>query len=182
MKLTSQINLLNWVAVVAISRFTLLPVTGRSQDQSELIQKLLDRIEQLEKKVDVLESNRTSSVTSTPTTDTNALRELDQKIRIIDRKNELAAEVAAEKSKTTPTLTIGAGGLQASSADTNFVFGLRGVLQVDNRTFFDDGGIQGNDGFILRRARPIFQGTVFRDFDFQFTPEFGGSTVQIVDA
>ena len=25
-------------------------------------------------------------------------------------------------------------------------------LQVDNRTFFNDGGIRGNDGFLLRRA------------------------------
>jgi phosphate-selective porin OprO/OprP len=55
-------------------------------------------------------------------------------------------------------------------------------LQADSRTFFQDGGINGNDGFLLRRARPIFTGTVFHDFDFNFTPDFGGSTVQIYDA
>jgi len=32
------------------------------------------------------------------------------------------------------------------------------------------------------RARPILEGTVFRDFDFQFVPDFGGSSVQIFDA
>ena len=37
-------------------------------------------------------------------------------------------------------------------------------------------------GDALRRARPIFSGTVFHDFDYNFTPDFGGSTVQIVDA
>ena len=36
--------------------------------------------------------------------------------------------------------------------------------------------------FVLRRARPIFTGTVFRDFDFNFTPDFGGSAVLIYDA
>ncbi|HEY3932845.1 MAG TPA: porin, partial [Verrucomicrobiae bacterium] len=41
---------------------------------------------------------------------------------------------------------------------------------------------KGDDGFLLRRARPIFTGTVFRDFDFNFTPDFGGSAVQILDA
>jgi phosphate-selective porin OprO/OprP len=53
---------------------------------------------------------------------------------------------------------------------------------VDSRTFFDNGGIMGVDGFLLRRARPIFSGTVFHDFDFLFVPDFGGSTVQIQDA
>ena len=52
---------------------------------------------------------------------------------------------------------------------------LHGVLQVDNRSFFDDSGIQGNDGFLLRRARPILQGTLYRDFDFIFVPDFGMS-------
>ena len=57
------------------------------------------------------------------------------------------------------------------------------MLQLDSRTFFDDdGSIKGNDGFLLRRARPILSGTVFHDFDFMFMPDFGGSTVQILDA
>lgn len=170
-----------WVAVGVIASLTLLPVAGSAEDQGELIQKLLNRIEQLEKKVGALESGP-SPTTSVPSPDTNAVRELDQKIRIIDRRNELATEAAAEKAKTAPSLSIGASGLQVSSADTDFSIALRGVLQVDNRTFFDDGGIQGNDGFLLRRARPILQGTVFRDFDFIFVPEFGGSSVSIVDA
>jgi len=68
------------------------------------------------------------------------------------------------------------------SADGNFAINLRGVLQLDSRTFFKDGGIKGNDGFLLRRARPIIEGTVFRDFDFVFIPDFGGSTPQIFDA
>ena len=120
--------------------------------------------------------------------DTNAaallrrISELEQKVKILERKGELSEEASVEKAKTTPLVTIGAGGLQASSADTNFVFALHGVLQMDNRTFFNDGNIQGNDSFLLRRARPIFSGTVFRDFDFFFVPDFGGSTVQIFDA
>jgi phosphate-selective porin OprO and OprP len=115
-----------------------------------------------------------------------ALREqiqaLDQKVRILERQRELDTEVTETKSKDVPRIVAGASGLSVSTADTNFVFQLRGLLQVDNRTFFRDGGIQGNDGFLLRRARPIFQGTLFRDFDFLFVPDFGGSSVQIFDA
>src|SRR5213078_5313763 len=47
---------------------------------------------------------------------------------------------------------------------------------------FNEHQIKGNDGFLLRRARPIFQGTVYRDFDFVFVPDFGGSSVQIFAA
>jgi phosphate-selective porin OprO/OprP len=110
------------------------------------------------------------------------LQELEQKVKVLERKGELDQEAAAEKAKATPTVSIGTSGLIATSGDTNFTFALHGLLQVDTRTFFGDGGIQGNDAFLIRRARPIFSGTIFRDFDFQFNPDFGGSTVQIFDA
>ena len=107
---------------------------------------------------------------------------LDQKVRVLERNRELDQDVSAEAAKTAPRVVIGNNGLIASSGDSNFVFALHGVLQVDTRSFFDDGGIVGNDSFLLRRARPVFQGTVYRDFDFMFVPDFGGSTVQIFDA
>ena len=53
---------------------------------------------------------------------------------------------------------------------------LKGILQVDSRTFFDNPAVAGNDGLLLRRARPILQGTVFRDFDFLFVPDFAPSS------
>src|SRR6478736_43923 len=127
-----------------------------------------------------------TSNAQTSEVDVNALiqrlQELEQKVKIMERKDELDKEAGAEKTKAAPTVSIGANGLVATSADTNFVFALHGLLQVDSRTFVDDGGIQGNDSFLIRRARPIFSGTVFRDFDFMFVPDFGGSTVQIFDA
>lgn len=120
-----------------------------------------------------------------------ALREqidaLDQKLRILERQKELDTEAAETKAKEAPKIIVGDKGLSVSSADSNFVFQLHGVLQIDNRTFFNDTlangkSIQGNDTFLLRRARPIFSGTVYRDFDFYFVPDFGGSSVQIFDA
>jgi phosphate-selective porin OprO/OprP len=112
---------------------------------------------------------------------------LDQKVRILERQKELDNEAAETKAKDTPKITIGNNGFSAASADTNFVFQLHGLLQIDNRTFFNDRDnhnqpIQGNDGFILRRARPIFSGTVYKDFDFMFVPDFAGTSVQIFDA
>jgi len=108
---------------------------------------------------------------------------LEQKVRILERKQEESGkDEQAGTAKALPTITAGRSGFGFRSADTNFSLTLRGVLQVDSRTFVEDGGIKGNDSLLLRRARPILQGTVFKDFDFLFVPDFGGSTVQIIDA
>ena len=105
------------------------------------------------------------------------IQELDQKVRILARERELDQDAAAALAKTQPKLSVGSSGFIASSADSNFVFRLNGVLQVDSRTFFNDSANKNaNDGFLLRRVRPIFQGTLYRDFDFKFTPDFAPSS------
>ena len=73
------------------------------------------------------------------------LQELDQKVRILERNKELETEAAEAKTKTLPAINLGANGLTLQSADTNFALAFHGVLQVDNRTFFHDGGINGNE-------------------------------------
>ncbi len=59
---------------------------------------------------------------------------------------------------------------------------LEGVLQVDGRDFLDHSAAAGQSQFLVRRARPIVEGT-FDDFiDFRFTPDFGGGKTTIQDA
>jgi len=77
-----------------------------------------------------------------------------------------------------PSLSVGASGFTLQSADTNFVLRLRGLLQVDYHQFFG-GGLDDYDTFLLRRARPILQGTVFRDFDFRLAVDFAGSSPKV---
>jgi phosphate-selective porin OprO/OprP len=110
------------------------------------------------------------------------IESLDQKVRVLERQKEVDTEVAETKAKDIPKIVVSDKGLSVSSADTNFVFQLHGLVQVDNRSFFNDHNVRGNDSFLLRRARPIFSGTVYKDFDFYFAPDFGGSSVQIFDA
>src|SRR5689334_5589625 len=110
------------------------------------------------------------------------IEQLDRKVGILERNSNQKKEAVDLEGRTAPKMTFGESGFSLGSADGNFAVNLRGVLQLDSRTFFKDGGIKGNDGFLLRRARPIIEGTVFRDFDFVFVPDFGGSTVQIFDA
>jgi phosphate-selective porin OprO and OprP len=110
------------------------------------------------------------------------LADLDQKVRILEREREIDGDNAAAKAATSAKLTVGQNGINFISADTNFGVQLHALAQFDSRSFFNDAHINGNDGFLLRRARPILTGTVFHDFDFNFTPDFGNTTVQIFDA
>lgn len=146
-------------------------------------QKLQGRIGELETKVGSLEAGRVLPEIVLSPEDGPTTSELDQQIRILARNSELAAEAAEARAKELPQLSVGQNGITFTSADKNFRLQLRGLLQLDSRTFFNDSEyLRGNDGFVLRRARPIFEGTLFRDFDFQIVPDFGGSSTALFDA
>jgi phosphate-selective porin OprO/OprP len=117
------------------------------------------------------------------------LDDLKQQLQILQEKvnsleqQQVAQAKSEEPSKPTATLTVGQDGVNFRSANSNFVAGLHAWVQVDSRTFFQDEHSAGIDGFVLRRARLIFTGTLFHDFDFNLTPEFAGSGApQILDA
>lgn len=151
--------------------------SGSGSSDAE-IKLLKQQLQLLLEKVNALEQQQHAA----PAQSSATIQDLDQQVKILARQRELDQEAAVALAKTQPKLSVGPGGLTASSADTNFVFSLKGLVQVDSRTFFGDTAIRSNDGFLLRRARPIFQGTLYRDFDFVFVPDFGGSSVQIFDA
>ncbi len=156
---------------------------GLDTNTVELIRQLQQRISDLEQKVNQLQSNKPPAESEVHTNEQKRLEELDQQVRILKRNRELDQEAAEAKAKEAPKLSIGSQGFSFGSADGNFNVKLGGVLQADSRTFFNDSGTAGNDSFLLRRARPILQGTVFRDFDFLFVPDFGGTgSPQIFDA
>lgn len=110
------------------------------------------------------------------------IEELEQKVKIQDRKTELDKEAAAEKAKSATSVSFGSGGLQVHSGDSNFVFRLRGNVQADGRFFLDDPAGVVNDTFLLRRVRPSFEGTLWGKCDFRIMPDFAGSSVTLIDA
>ncbi len=120
------------------------------------------------------------------------LEQLEQEIRILKRQRELdqeqvqqKAEQAAQKAKETPILKAGGDGFTLQSADGNFVLRLRGYAQADGRFYLHDTAKNGVDTFVMRRVRPILEGTLYRDFDFRIMPDFGNgaaSTTILQDA
>ena len=111
-----------------------------------------------------------------------SLRALEQKILVLERKQEIKDEAAAAAAPTTPKVTISDKGYTQASADGANSIKLRGLVQLDSRLFLNDGNVLANNSFILRRARIISEGTFAQNFSFQVVPEFGGGSPAIVDA
>lgn len=151
-------------------------------NQNGDIESLKQAVQDLSNRIQALERQQAAGRQAATIGAAAQLQSLDQKVQILAREREADQETASAQAKTQPKLTVGADGFVASSADSNFVFRLNGLLQMDSRVFFNDSDIKNNDGFLLRRARPIFQGTLYRDFDFRFEPDFAPSTPTIFDA
>lgn len=110
------------------------------------------------------------------------IEELDQKLRILGRKQEIAAEEAAAKQKSAPVVNAGDKGFGLKSADGQFDYKLRGLVHLDYRDFGGSAFPNAVDGFLARRIRPTFEGTVFGKYGFRFTPEFGENKSGVIDA
>ena len=174
-----------WLATILGAQLTFNSLAADSitdTNRDADIEALKQQLRELGQKVAALESQRAADQQAVTNAPSGQIQALDQQVRILARERELDQDAAAAAAKAAPKLQVGPSGIIASSADSNFVFRLDGLIQVDSRTFFNDTAIKSNDGFLVRRARPIFQGTLYHDFDFKFVPDFGGSTVQIFDA
>jgi phosphate-selective porin OprO/OprP len=90
------------------------------------------------------------------------------------------AAAAQQSPPTEPAFTAGKDGFSWKSADGDFALRLRGYFQLDGR-FFSNETPSGVDTFLLRRARPIFEATVFKIFDFRLMPDFGQGTTVLFD-
>ncbi|HEX3555004.1 MAG TPA: porin [Thermoanaerobaculia bacterium] len=117
-----------------------------------------------------------------PQTTEQKIEELDQKIRVLDRKIELDKEAAAEKAKAAGGVTADKNGFSIKSADGAYRLRIGGYAQLDSRFFLDEKQRSTVDTFILRRVRPILEGTVAKIFDFRIMPDFGAGQTVLQDA
>ena len=110
------------------------------------------------------------------------IQELDQRVRVSERLKEIKDEEADAKAKNTASVSADQGGFYIRSGDGSFALKIGADLQVDNRSFTGPGSALTSDTVLLRRLRPTFSGTVYRNVDFFFRPDFGGGTTAIYEA
>jgi len=115
------------------------------------------------------------------------VEELDQKIRVLQRPQEIDKEAAAGKSKETASVVAGPEGFGIRSADNAFRLNFHGDLQFDSRSYLgtrlsSPPGTQTPDTLLIRRARPIIEATLHDKYDFRLMPDFGGGQTVLFDA
>jgi phosphate-selective porin OprO/OprP len=105
------------------------------------------------------------------------VEELNQKVRMLEQRWEVEQEALAarkeEERKNVPSVAFAYGkdGAGIKSADGKFQFRLRPLLQADGRFYISEG----TNTFLLRRVRPVIEGTVFEFFDWRILPELAGT-------
>jgi len=120
------------------------------------------------------------------------LEKLENEVRELRREKEAAQapqldqaeldRILDEKIKKQKVLAGWQDGFFLQSPNGDFKLKLRGYTQADARFFPFDDGKTGVDSFFLRRVRPIFEGTVYKYFDFKIMPDFGQGQTVLQDA
>lgn len=118
------------------------------------------------------------------------VQQQEERIRVLERKLEIAADDAKSAAAASAVVRAGPGGFSIASADGSSVIRFRANLNVDNRHFFNDyapsGGTTplapGSDTTLLRLARPWIDGTLNGWIDFRFVPDFAQGKTVIQDA
>ena len=131
-------------------------------------------------------SNAAISTTVTPDAALTAIEArldaLDQQIRVTQRLAELEREKAIDEAKAAPRVTAGREGFSLQSADKAFQLKLRGYTQADGRFYTSERTTGMADTFVMRRVRPVLEGTIFGNVDFRVMPDFGEGRTVLQDA
>jgi phosphate-selective porin OprO/OprP len=163
-----------WVTVIAGNLCSGTILRAQDAATAELIRELQRRVEELEQKVKTLENVKpaqTNGAEANP-----RIEALDQKLKVLERQHELDRDAAAETAKSVPNISLGMNGLIVRSGDSNFLMNLHGYAQTDARFYLNEHSAA-KDTFLLRRVRPILEGTVYDRFDYRLMPDFGSGNV-----
>ena len=109
------------------------------------------------------------------------LEQQEQAIKVLERRLEIKEEADATTAKTAGQVKASDRGFSIQSADGKNQIKLRGLLHIDGRHMISDEADL-PDTWTTQRVRPIVEGTVGGIYDFRFTPDFGQGRTVIQDA
>src|SRR6476661_5601475 len=158
MRLTRSAAALVAAGLLWLPSASLLAQSNSDEDLRAQIRELREKLERLEQKLEQQPQQQTAPVPSVPPAALQQrVEDLDQQVRILNRKQELQREELAAKEKEAPIVSsVGERGVSFRSADGRNEVRLRGVFQADGRFFLGDS--IGTDTFVLRKVRPIIEG------------------------
>ena len=108
------------------------------------------------------------------------IRLLDERLHQLEQRQQFKEQEAAAAAMAAPKIAVTDKGVTFASGDGANSLRIGGLVQLDSRLFFGDGGGVYNNTFVLRRARLISEGTFGRIYSFQLVSEFGGTSAPSV--
>lgn len=110
--------------------------------------------------------------------------ELDQKLRVVERLNEISKDDAKAAASKQGKANAAAGNLGVASADGAFSLRYSGFVQVAGRHFLETPAAAVNHGhdFGLRRVQTDVRGTAYKNFGWRVHTNLGGSSISLLDA
>jgi phosphate-selective porin OprO/OprP len=135
------------------------------------------RLDALEHRLDQLESRVNAAL---PPGSVAAVGSVADRFDVLDQKLQLLEHNA--QVREAPTTTAGRDTFSITSPDKTFRLRVGGHLQLDAKTFADDGAHLVTDAFNIRRARPVFEGSLGKYIDFRFVPDLGNGQALVYDA
>jgi phosphate-selective porin OprO/OprP len=110
------------------------------------------------------------------------LRAVEDELSLLRRQFEVKQEDDARDKERSAVVTADTQGFSIRSRDgKSYRLRLRGYVQTQGRFFVDGGDETTQDNFLIRRARPIFEGNLFEYVDFRIMPDFGGGQASLYD-
>jgi len=98
-------------------------------------------------------------------------------------QHPVTEQQAGSATQSNPQIFAGPGGFSFQSADGANQIRFHGEFDFDGRFYNDELTPDGSRStWLLRRARPILEGTFANIFDFRFNPDFAGGKTVIQDA
>ena len=135
---------------------------------------LLARIAALEQRLAAVEAGNAAPAA--------APEALDQRLRVVERRQELDAEADAAKAASAPVLALNEKGLSVKSPSGDFEVKLRGLVQGDARYFGGATSPAQTDTFMLRRVEPTLEGSWGQLLGFRINAQLAGDSATINDA
>jgi phosphate-selective porin OprO/OprP len=148
------------------ARITTFKADAQDTNTIEVIKQLQRRIEELEQKVKALEHPQPSAVEENAK---KRVEELDKKVKEMEQTQAQDKEEAAAREKAAPSVSMteeGIASFRFSTPEKDFQLRLGGYVQADARFYIGD-NIPINDTFLIRRLRPVMEGTFFKDYDYK---------------
>jgi phosphate-selective porin OprO and OprP len=183
------------ISIPTFCLIALSPGVGGAQTLTPGEQELRQRVLRLEQRVEQLEAERRPELGAAkpvakpggsrpeeccPYRQDTRIDKIEEELKEVDRR--IAAQHPNGNTIELPQVNAGPKGFTIQSGDGAFNLKVRGYVQADSHWYTTGSKPASGSAFLLKRVRPVFEGTVFKYFDYKMMPDFGQGAALVQDA